>query len=75
MSTTDLAQEARSAVEAADKRFNTLRASLALAGYTLTVMDAGIGQAAYVVASWNLSRVLASLDDVGEFGQRAGVHL
>lgn len=56
-----------------EKRFSTLRAVLALAGWALTRTDASDGPATYSAARWNMARELASLDAVAEFADRVGV--
>ena len=59
------------AISATAKRFSTLRARLALAGWTLaeTVADGG---AAYTAGRWGMSRTLADLEAVEAFAEQIG---
>lgn len=46
------------------KRFETLRARAALSGVVLHTIENDIGQRAYIVTKWALTRELESLDAV-----------
>jgi len=54
------------------KRFVTLRARLALAGWTLSRSSAVDGLAVFLACRWNMPRELASLDAVAAFADRVG---
>ncbi len=62
------------AAAAEGKRFATLRARLALAGYALSRSDAGDGSRLYFVTRWGLGRNLDSISAVEAFAGRVGVH-
>lgn len=55
-----------------DKRFATLRARLALAGWVLTRTSAADGPVVFFATRWNMPRELASLDAVESFADRVG---
>ena len=52
------------------KRFNTLRASLALAGWALTRTDPADGPVAFFVGRWGMERRLCDLAAVAAFTDR-----
>lgn len=54
------------------KRFSTLRARLALAGYALSRIDASDGAVIYRASRWGMARMLDSLVDVESFAARVG---
>ncbi len=54
------------------KRFATLRARLALAGWTLSCASAADGPAVFLAIRWNMPRELASLDAVAKFADMVG---
>ena len=54
------------------KRFSTLRARLALAGYGLTRTDASDGAVIYRASRWGMARMLDNLVDVESFAARVG---
>jgi len=54
----------RERIEAADKRFVTLAARFALAGFTLTIVD---GPAPFVVSRWSLCREFDSIEGAERF--------
>ena len=54
------------------KRFNTLRARLALAGWALNSTAVGDGSVTYLASRWGMTRYLASLDAVAVFADRVG---
>lgn len=66
----ELADEQAGAADT--KWFATLRARLALAGWTLSRTAAGDGPATYYAIRWGMARDLASLDAVAEFADRVG---
>ena len=55
------------------KRFSTLRARLALAGYALSRIDASDGAVIYRASRWGMTRALDNLVDVESFAARVGV--
>ena len=55
------------------KAFSTLRAQLALNGYTLTRAFGDDGSARYFVGRWGLCRELANIAAVLAFAEHAGV--
>ena len=55
------------------KRFNTLRARLALAGWVLNSIAVEDGPVTYLASRWGMTRDLASLDAVAMFADRVGV--
>lgn len=55
-----------------EKTFATLRARLALAGWSLLRTSIADGPAVYIACRWNMPRELASLQDVAEFADRVG---
>lgn len=63
---------ARAAVERQDKAITTLKARAALAGYGFHIVDAGGGKAAYLLARWNRSIELTTLQAVEDFLARVG---
>lgn len=72
--TTDCAGGLTSAQPDADdgKRYSTLRARLALAGWALTRSDASDGPVTYHASRWGMVRELASVAAVSEFADRVG---
>ena len=54
------------------KRFSTLRARLALAGYALSRIDASDGAVIYRTNRWGMVRMLDNLVDVESFAARVG---
>lgn len=54
----------RARVEEVDKRFASLAARLALAGYTLSVVD---GAAPFVASRWGLTREFATIEGAEQF--------
>ena len=57
------------------KRFATLRARLALAGWLLIRTDPGDGAPSYFATRWNMPRELADLAAVEAFADRVGAAL
>ena len=55
-----------------DKLFATLRARLALAGWSLDRTRPTDGPVLYIAARWGMPRELVSLDTVAEFADRVG---
>jgi hypothetical protein len=55
-----------------DKRFATLRARLALAGWALSRIDAGDGLPVFLAVRWNMPRELADLAAVERFADLVG---
>jgi hypothetical protein len=55
-----------------DKAFATLRARLALAGWSLLRTSSEDGPAVFFACRWNMPRELASLEAVAEFADRVG---
>ena len=55
------------------KRFSILRARLAIAGYTLSRIDASDGAVIYQASRWGMTRMLDNLVDVESFAARVGV--
>lgn len=55
-----------------DKTFATLRARLAMRGWSLSRTSAADGPVVYFAARWNMPRELASLEAVAEFADRVG---
>ena len=71
--TTDNADfAARDAVAQADKAFATLRARLALAGFTVQIVSDGACGSAYLVQRLCISRTLPDQAAVREFADRVG---
>ena len=68
MQTTIFRTEPAPEVEPTQKKFETLRARLALLGFELQAC----GVARFVVSRWNLSRRLADLAEVQAFADRVG---
>ena len=64
---------AEQAAAAEAKRYATLRARLALAGYALSRSDASDGPRQYFVGRWGMLRDLHSIAHVEAFAERAGV--
>lgn len=62
------AEALRQATQAADKRLATLRAELALHGFEVRVLPGP----AYLVAKWNLSKTLESVDALAAFAAQVG---
>ena len=56
----------------AEKRFATLRARLALAGFELSRTDASDGPMRYFVTRWSLVRELHNLTAVQAFAEQVG---
>ena len=54
--------------DAHQKRFETLRACMALKGFALLETGAGV----FVVSRWNLTRTCSGLSEVEEFALQAG---
>ena len=59
-------------VSADNKRFATLRAWLAIAGYRLTRTNETDGAVIYQASRWGMARMLDSLVDVESFAARVG---
>ena len=70
----DLSRQAaqRAAVEIADKAFASLRARLALAGFTVHLTDDGAGGCAYLVSRWAQYRTFADRDALAAFAHNVG---
>ena len=68
----DSAGHPASAQPADGKRFATLAARLALAGWSLTRTDAGDGPVRFFAGRWGQARELASLDAVAAFAEQVG---
>lgn len=66
------ASEQAGAPGADAKRFATLRARLALAGWALTRNETGAGAPNYTAARWNMQRELAGLAAAEAFADRVG---
>ena len=71
----DLSRQAaqRAAVEIADKAFASLRAKVALAGFTVHLIDDGGGGCAYLVSRWAQYRTFADRDALAAFAKLVGV--
>lgn len=67
----DQSTSAAIVTDAERKRFQTLRAQFALAGFEFFVSGEG-GRAIYFVARWSFTRRMASLDDAARFLRMVG---
>ena len=64
----------RAEIELRDKSFATLRAQLALVGFTLQILsDPSTGGTAYLVSKWNYFHELPDWASLVEWAGRAGV--
>ncbi len=59
--------------EPAAKRFATLQAAAAFAGFQVSLIESDSGRAAFIVSRWALTRQVDALDELAEFLRRAGV--